>query len=56
MAQSAVVGNSLDRATQIGPLVSARQRERVEYYIGKGQAEGARLTTGGGRPAGLEQG
>jgi betaine-aldehyde dehydrogenase len=34
----------------IGPLISAKQRERVEGYIRKGQEEGARLVTGGGRP------
>ncbi|MDT0468158.1 aldehyde dehydrogenase [Streptomyces gibsoniae] len=56
LARGAVVGDALDRATQIGPLVSARQRERVEGYIGKGLVEGARLTTGGVRPAGLERG
>jgi aldehyde dehydrogenase (NAD+) len=32
---------------RIGPLVSARQRERVRGYIEKGVAEGARLVAGG---------
>ena len=32
----------------IGPLISAKQRERVEGYIAKGKEEGARLVTGGG--------
>ncbi|MFE2599438.1 aldehyde dehydrogenase [Streptomyces sp. NPDC059396] len=56
MARGAVVGDALDHATQIGPLVSAEQRDRVEGYIHKGRSEGARLTTGGGRPAGLDRG
>ncbi|MFE2546922.1 aldehyde dehydrogenase [Actinacidiphila glaucinigra] len=56
MAGGAVVGDALDPATQIGPLVSARQRDRVEGYIARGLDEGARLTTGGGRPAGLDRG
>ncbi|QXE38501.1 aldehyde dehydrogenase [Streptomyces sp. GMY02] len=56
MARGAVVGDALDHATQIGPLVSARQRDRVEGYVRKGLSEGARLTTGGGRPAGLDRG
>ncbi|WP_406260548.1 aldehyde dehydrogenase family protein [Actinacidiphila glaucinigra] len=56
MAGGAVVGDALDPATQIGPLVGARQRDRVEGYIARGLDEGARLTTGGGRPAGLDQG
>jgi aldehyde dehydrogenase (NAD+) len=50
------VGDPLDPKTAIGPLVAERQRERVEGYIGKGRAEGARLVAGGGRPKGLERG
>ncbi|WP_444951483.1 aldehyde dehydrogenase [Micromonospora ureilytica] len=50
------VGSSLDLATQIGPLATARHRDRVEGYIAKGLAEGGRLTTGGKRPRHLEQG
>ena len=40
----------------MGPLINARQRERVLGYIEKGKAEGARLLMGGGKPAGLEKG
>jgi len=36
----------------MGPLISARQRERVLDYIRIGKAEGARLVTGGGVPEG----
>ena len=50
LAESLTVGHSLDPATQVGPLVSRRQRDRVEGYIEKGVAEGARLVVGGGRP------
>ena len=50
------VGDALDPATQIGPVASSRQRDRIESYIAKGKGEGARLTVGGGRPAGLERG
>ena len=38
----------------MGPLISAKQRERVLGYIEKGKAEGATLAVGGGRPAGDE--
>ncbi len=38
----------------MGPLISARQRERVLGYIEKGTAEGATLALGGGRPQGDE--
>ena len=40
----------------MGPLATARQRERVESYISAGLHEGARLACGGGRPADLKQG
>ncbi|MPY61838.1 aldehyde dehydrogenase family protein [Streptomyces spongiae] len=40
---------------RIGPLVSAKQRERVRGYIEKGVAEGARLVAGGAEPP-CEQG
>ncbi|GAA3114792.1 aldehyde dehydrogenase [Streptomyces echinatus] len=56
MARDAVVGDALDPATQIGPLVSPRQRERVLGFIKTGLSEGARLTTGGGRPLALDRG
>jgi acyl-CoA reductase-like NAD-dependent aldehyde dehydrogenase len=44
------VGDALDPNTLIGPMSSQRHRERVEGYIAKGKGEGARVTTGGGRP------
>ncbi|HTS76102.1 MAG TPA: aldehyde dehydrogenase family protein [Bryobacteraceae bacterium] len=44
------VGDPLDPNTRLGPLISARQRERVEGYIAKGRTEGATLAAGGGRP------
>jgi acyl-CoA reductase-like NAD-dependent aldehyde dehydrogenase len=50
------VGDPLDPATRLGPLVSARQRARVENYIKSGQEQGAKLALGGGRPAGFETG
>ena len=56
LASSLRVGDPLDDGTQIGPLVSRRQRDRVEGYIAQGLADGARLTTGGGRPAGRDRG
>jgi aldehyde dehydrogenase (NAD+) len=50
---SAAQGDPIDEATQVGPVVSERQRDRIEDYIKIGLAEGAALATGGGRPAGL---
>lgn len=55
-ASALVVGDPLDAATQVGPLVARRQQQRSLDYIRIGQEEGAKLLTGGGRPAGREQG
>lgn len=41
------VGDPADPDTDIGPLVSARQRDRVVGYIRAGLESGARLVTGG---------
>ncbi|MDP9181852.1 MAG: aldehyde dehydrogenase [Actinomycetota bacterium] len=46
-----VLGDPMDPATQIGPLIAERQRERVEGYIAKAQAEGNKIAVGGGRPS-----
>ena len=51
------VGDPMDPATEIGPMVAQRQQERVEKYIALGQEEGAQLLTGGsGLPDGLDRG
>ncbi|WP_277370325.1 aldehyde dehydrogenase [Rhodococcus rhodochrous] len=50
------VGLPDTEGAQLGPLISAKQRERVESYIAKGKEEGARLVLGGGRPEGIETG
>jgi acyl-CoA reductase-like NAD-dependent aldehyde dehydrogenase len=51
------VGDPSDPATQLGPLVSQRQQQRVRNYIDIGQREGARLVIGGtDLPDGLERG
>jgi len=47
MVEGLVVGDPVDPATEIGPLVSRRQQERVRGYIEKGRREGARLVAGG---------
>ena len=45
------VGDPLDMATDIGPVVSARQRDRVLGYIEDGKRSGAKLVAGGAIPA-----
>ena len=49
-------GDPTDPGNIMGPVVSARQRERVLGYIQTGIDEGARLVCGGGRPAHLDKG
>lgn len=48
------VGNPLDLATDIGPLITADQRDRVLAHIEKAQAQGAKVAIGGGAPEGEE--
>ncbi|MEN3286755.1 MAG: aldehyde dehydrogenase [Bradyrhizobium sp.] len=43
------VGNGLDPNTQVGPLVSQQQYDRVSDYLSIGQKEGARALAGGGK-------
>ncbi len=47
-AGAARMGPGLDPGTQLGPVISAEQEERVRGYIEAGKAEGAELVTGGG--------
>ncbi|MAG31312.1 MAG: betaine-aldehyde dehydrogenase [Deltaproteobacteria bacterium] len=50
------VGPGLLPDTQMGPLVSREQLDRVKGYLEAGEAEGAQIVTGGGRPAALDRG
>jgi len=51
-----VVGDPTSFDTTVGPLINEAQRDRVEGYIKIGIDEGARVTTGGGRPEGVGDG
>ena len=46
-AEQLKIGPGLNPETQLGPLVSARQLERVQGYVKAGRDEGAELVTGG---------
>src|ERR687890_928663 len=48
-AQKARIGPGLEPGTQLGPLISAEQEDRVRGYIEAGKSEGAELVTGGGK-------
>jgi aldehyde dehydrogenase (NAD+) len=56
VAASLPVGGAFDEGAFIGPLISARQRERVLGYIEIGKQQGAVPVVGGGRPAHLDRG
>ena len=47
------VGDPLDEETDLGPLVSAEHRDKVEAAVARAVAEGGTLACGGGRPASL---
>lgn len=44
------LGDPMDEATQLGPMVSGAQRDKVLGYMETAKKEGARLITGGGIP------
>ena len=50
------VGDPADPQTEIGPLVAERQQERVEGYLRRGQAEGAKAVVGGPAASGISRG
>jgi len=49
-------GDPTDPGTMCGPLISARQRDRVEGYLSLAEEEGGTFVLGGGRPEGLDAG
>src|SRR3954452_6386157 len=56
-AEAWVVGDPFGEGSNLGPLVSDTQRDRVRGYIEKGVEEGAKLVTGGAEaPEGLDKG
>ncbi len=51
-----VVGNPLDGAVTVGPMVSEQHQQRVLGHIQQGLDSGATLVTGGGKPQGIDRG
>jgi malonate-semialdehyde dehydrogenase (acetylating)/methylmalonate-semialdehyde dehydrogenase len=51
-ANDVVVGDGLDSATAMGPVIRASHLDRIEGYVASGKKEGARVLCGGARPAG----
>lgn len=50
------MGDGLSPDSNVGPLINARQRDRVEEMVQVSQASGARVAIGGGRPASQARG
>jgi aldehyde dehydrogenase (NAD+) len=55
-ARGVKVGDPTDPEVQMGPLISAAQLKRVQAHVNQALDDGAKLVTGGGRPAGLDTG
>lgn len=43
------IGNQLDAATKVGPMIRESDAKRVEQWVSEAQSQGARLVTGGER-------
>jgi aldehyde dehydrogenase (NAD+) len=56
LARAVKVGDPTDPEVQMGPLISAAQWQRVKAHVDGALDDGAKLVTGGGRPAGLDTG
>lgn len=56
LAREVKVGDPTDPQVQMGPLISAAQLQRVQAHVDGALNDGAKLATGGGRPAGLDTG
>jgi succinate-semialdehyde dehydrogenase/glutarate-semialdehyde dehydrogenase len=56
LARRLRIGDGLDATTQVGPLTTRRQRDRAERMVEDARARGARIVTGGARPAGFNRG
>ena len=57
VAEATIVGDPTDEKTEVGPLVSEVQWNKVQGLIQQGIDEGATLAAGGtGRPEGLDKG
>jgi betaine-aldehyde dehydrogenase len=51
LASDLVLGPTLDEATDMGPLITQAQRERVEGFVERARRGGAKVVTGGSRPS-----
>ena len=54
LARTARLGDPMERTTQVGPITTQPQREKVLHYMEVGRGEGARCLLGGGTPSSPE--
>jgi succinate-semialdehyde dehydrogenase len=55
-ARQLKVGSGLDHDVQVGPLINARQRDRVEALVADAASRGVSIRAGGQRPSGMTRG
>jgi succinate-semialdehyde dehydrogenase/glutarate-semialdehyde dehydrogenase len=55
-AKALRIGNGMDDGVQVGPLTTARQREKIETMVADARAKGGEIVAGGGRPSQLNRG
>ncbi|MCC5931865.1 MAG: NAD-dependent succinate-semialdehyde dehydrogenase [Cyclobacteriaceae bacterium] len=55
-AKSLVLGHGLSESTQMGPLINAKQRERLEEMLTEAKSQGVEILCGGQRPGSPEKG
>ncbi|MBL4749046.1 MAG: aldehyde dehydrogenase [Amylibacter sp.] len=55
-AQAIKIGDPVDKATEMGPLCTRRQRDRIQELLVKSVANGAEILTGGNIPEGFDKG
>ena len=54
--EALTIGDGLRPETDVGPMINAKQRERVEGMVAEARGEGVEVLTGGGRPEGFDKG
>ncbi len=54
--EALTIGDGLRPETDVGPMINAKQRERVETMVAEALGEGVEVLTGGGRPGGFDKG
>ena len=54
LARNVVIGDPTDPAVAMGPLISREHRDRVEGFVKRAEADGAKVVAGGGRPKDLQ--